>query len=185
MATSLILARLNETQKLFQNIHANTELKLGEFEADIEIIRSERQDLFYKQTIFYSFYISYVSKFIGYASSAIIIFGGIFTYIPQYRIIKKTRNAEGFSTLVCFSLLIANILRIFFWIGHPFELPLLAQSIVMITWMLITLELCVRVKTENLITLNPTCLKIRKLTGKFFILIFGLFLCWGKLFFLN
>ncbi len=61
-----------------------------------------------------------------------------------------------------------NILRIFFWIGHPFELPLLAQSIVMITCMLVTLELCVRVKAEGFNALNPNCMQTKKLTGKLF-----------------
>lgn len=48
------------------------------------------------------------------ASSA-IIFGGIVPFIPQYLDIKKSGSAEGFSTFVCFILLIANTLRILFW----------------------------------------------------------------------
>lgn len=48
--------------------------------------------------------------------------------------------------LVCLTLLLANILRIFFYVGHPFELPLLIQSFVMIAGMLAMMEICVRVK---------------------------------------
>ena len=44
-----------------------------------------------------------------------MIFGGVVPYIPQYRTINKTKDADGFSTFVCFVLLVANILRIFFW----------------------------------------------------------------------
>lgn len=44
-----------------------------------------------------------------------IIFGGVVPYIPQYRSIKRTRDADGFSTFVCLVLLISNILRILFW----------------------------------------------------------------------
>ena len=36
-------------------------------------------------------------------------------YIPQYREIAKTQNEEGFSTGVSFILLVANIMRVFFW----------------------------------------------------------------------
>jgi len=44
-----------------------------------------------------------------------MIFGGVVPYIPQYRKIRRSRSAEGFSTYVCLVLLVANILRILFW----------------------------------------------------------------------
>ncbi len=86
-------------------------------------------------------------------------------YIPQYRIIKRNRNAQGFSTYVCLALLVANIWRILFWFGHPFELPLLIQSFVMITCMLIMLELCIRLKAEHAYVNGS--LVPRKFTGIF------------------
>ena len=52
---------------------------------------------------------------VGYAASAVMIFGGVVPYIPQYREIKRKEDAEGFSLYVCLALLIANSLRIFFW----------------------------------------------------------------------
>lgn len=45
-----------------------------------------------------------------------MVFGGIVPYIPQYRTIRRLRDAEGFSTYVCLVLLVANILRILFWL---------------------------------------------------------------------
>lgn len=36
-------------------------------------------------------------------------------YIPQYIEIKRTQNEEGFSTGVSFILLVANVMRVFFW----------------------------------------------------------------------
>lgn len=48
-------------------------------------------------------------------SSAAMIFGGVVPYIPQYWDIRSSRNADGFSIHVCLALLVANILRIFFW----------------------------------------------------------------------
>lgn len=91
-----------------------------------------------------------ITSFIGIVASIFMIFGGIVPYIPQYRVINRSRNASGFSTLVCLALLVANILRILFWFGHPFETPLLIQSVVMIICMLIMLELCIRIKNEML-----------------------------------
>lgn len=65
-------------------------------------------------------------------------------------VIKRTKNAEGFSNYVCLTLLIANIIRIEFWFGVRFETPLLVQSIVMILCMLIMLELWTRTHAQSL-----------------------------------
>ncbi|CAF1007926.1 unnamed protein product [Adineta steineri] len=81
-------------------------------------------------------------------SQALMIFGGVVPYIPQYMIINRSQNAEGFSNYVCLTLLIANILRIEFWFGKHFETPLLVQSIIMILCMLVMLELCIRVHSK-------------------------------------
>jgi solute carrier family 66, member 2 len=56
-----------------------------------------------------------LTTFLSWASSLAMIFGGVVPYIPQYAEIRRTENAEGFSLLVCFALLIANTLRILFW----------------------------------------------------------------------
>lgn len=56
-----------------------------------------------------------VVNLITLIASFFIIFGGIIPFVPQYREIKSTGNAEGFSTFVCLTLLIANTLRILFW----------------------------------------------------------------------
>ncbi|XP_067268189.1 solute carrier family 66 member 2 isoform X2 [Chanodichthys erythropterus] len=91
-----------------------------------------------------------VHQMVSWIASFAIIFGGVVPYIPQYRDIRRTQNAEGFSTYVCLVLLIANILRILFRFGRYFETPLLWQSIIMIITMLIMLSLCtnVRMATE-------------------------------------
>ena len=61
--------------------------------------------------------------------SGAMIFGGVVPYIPQYRDIARSQNIDGFSPMVCFVLLMANTLRILFWFGRHFELPLLTQVI--------------------------------------------------------
>lgn len=88
-------------------------------------------------------------RIVEWLASGAIIFGGVVPYVPQYLEIKKTRNAEGFSTFVCLTLLIANTLRILFWFGHPFELPLLVQSLIMNAAMLTMVHLCTEVKHKN------------------------------------
>ncbi|XP_022698457.1 PQ-loop repeat-containing protein 1-like isoform X3 [Varroa jacobsoni] len=78
-----------------------------------------------------------------------------FCGIYWYREILRTKNADGFSTFVCLALLVANILRIFFWFCVRFETPLLIQSIIMTTAMLLMIHLCIRTRREQLITPPP------------------------------
>ncbi|KAM3869710.1 solute carrier family 66 member 2 [Diretmus argenteus] len=82
-------------------------------------------------------------------ASCVMVFGGALPYVPQYQEIQRSSNTEGFSTRVCLVLLIANILRIFFWIGKQFELTLLFQSVVMILTMFAMLHLCCTVQNAN------------------------------------
>jgi len=57
-----------------------------------------------------------LQEFLGMIASCLIIFGGVVPYIPQYLDIMRSRNADGFSLFVCLTLLIANTLRILFWL---------------------------------------------------------------------
>lgn len=54
-------------------------------------------------------------QLVSWGAAGAMVFGGVVPYIPQYRDIRRTQNAEGFSTYVCLVLLVANILRILFW----------------------------------------------------------------------
>lgn len=85
----------------------------------------------------------------NWTASGAIIFGGIIPYVPQYREIKNREDAEGFSLYVCLTLLIANTLRIFFWFGKRYEIPLLLQSIFMIITMFVMIKLCVSIQNRN------------------------------------
>ncbi|KAJ8335519.1 hypothetical protein SKAU_G00388610 [Synaphobranchus kaupii] len=86
---------------------------------------------------------------LSWVASCVMVFGGVLPYVPQYQEIQRTSNTEGFSTRVCLVLLLANILRIFFWIGRQFELTLLVQSVVMILTMLAMLHLCCSIQSTN------------------------------------
>ena len=52
---------------------------------------------------------------LSWLASCIMVLGGSVPYLPQYQEIQRSSNTEGFSTRVCLVLLVANILRIFFW----------------------------------------------------------------------
>ncbi|XP_075998093.1 solute carrier family 66 member 2 [Genypterus blacodes] len=86
---------------------------------------------------------------LSWLASCLMVFGGALPYVPQYQEIQRNSNTEGFSTRVCLVLLIANILRIFFWIGKQFEVTLLLQSVVMILTMFAMLHLCCTVQYTN------------------------------------
>ncbi|KAK7864960.1 hypothetical protein R5R35_004943 [Gryllus longicercus] len=90
-----------------------------------------------------------ILKLVKWGAIMAMVFGGVVPFIPQYREIKRTDDAEGFSLFVCLTLLIANTLRILFWFGKRYELPLLIQSIIMNITMLIMVNLCVTVKNRN------------------------------------
>ncbi|KAK6318328.1 hypothetical protein J4Q44_G00116190, partial [Coregonus suidteri] len=91
---------------------------------------------------------------LSWLASCVMVFGGALPYVPQYQEIQRSSNTEGFSTRVCLLLLIANILRIFFWIGKQFELTLLLQSVVMIITMLAMLHLCCNTQQANRVSTN-------------------------------
>ncbi|KAK2534234.1 Pqlc1 [Columba guinea] len=55
-----------------------------------------------------------MQQLVSWGAAGAMVFGGVVPYIPQYRDIRRTQNAEGFSTYVCLVLLVANILRILF-----------------------------------------------------------------------
>ncbi|XP_061631060.1 solute carrier family 66 member 2 isoform X3 [Phyllopteryx taeniolatus] len=86
---------------------------------------------------------------LSWVASCLMVIGGALPYVPQYQEIQRSSNTDGFSTRVCLVLLIANILRIFFWIGKQFELTLLLQSVVMILAMFAMLHLCCTIQNTN------------------------------------
>ncbi|XP_011605289.1 PQ-loop repeat-containing protein 1 isoform X2 [Takifugu rubripes] len=91
---------------------------------------------------------------LSWLASCLMVFGGALPYIPQYQEIQRIGNSEGFSTRVCLLLLVANILRIFFWMGKQFELALLLQSVVMIITMFAMLHLCCIFQNTNRISIK-------------------------------
>eukprot|EP00301_Raphidiophrys_heterophryoidea_P001398 c10677_g1_i1.p1 GENE.c10677_g1_i1~~c10677_g1_i1.p1 ORF type:complete len:599 (-),score=185.50 c10677_g1_i1:1016-2707(-) len=81
--------------------------------------------------------------------NTIIVFGVAFVYLPQYLQIRRTKNAEGFSLYVPLILLASNILRIMYWFGKRFAIPLLGQAITTVIVQLLMLELCIRTHSRR------------------------------------
>ncbi|WVR09058.1 hypothetical protein IAU60_006119 [Kwoniella sp. DSM 27419] len=63
-------------------------------------------------------------------------------YADQAYSIVKKKDSSGFSTDVCGVVIIANIIRVFFWLGNRFETPLLVQSLLLILSQLLLLAIC-------------------------------------------
>ncbi|KAF9974899.1 hypothetical protein BGZ73_001597 [Actinomortierella ambigua] len=73
-----------------------------------------------------------------------MVIGPVTGYFHQYYTMNKMKTSIGFSSVTCGVLIVSSIIRVFFWIGEPFDMALLYQSILMIIVQLALLELCVR-----------------------------------------
>ncbi|KAG0267045.1 hypothetical protein DFQ27_009191 [Actinomortierella ambigua] len=73
-----------------------------------------------------------------------MVIGPVTGYFHQYYTMNKMKTSMGFSSVTCGVLIVSSIIRVFFWIGEPFDMALLYQSILMIMVQLALLELCVR-----------------------------------------
>ena len=72
----------------------------------------------------------------------LMICSPLIPYIFQCLEIIRIKSASGFSTLVCWVLIIANIARIYFWMGEPFGIALLLTAICMLVAQLLLLRIC-------------------------------------------
>lgn len=84
------------------------------------------------------------AEVVGLVMDVAMVFAPLIGYVDQYRQILKSHDSSGFSRMVSLVLLLANILRIYFWIGARFETALLLQSVAMIFAQFVMLEICVR-----------------------------------------
>lgn len=64
-------------------------------------------------------------------------------YVAQIIKFRQLKSSEGFSKLILFICFMANILRIFFWVGKNFSVVLLYQSIVSIIMQIVLLRECI------------------------------------------
>ncbi|GJJ72340.1 solute carrier family 66, member 2 [Entomortierella parvispora] len=73
-----------------------------------------------------------------------MVVGPVTGYFHQYYTMYRMKTSMGFSSVTCGVLIVSSIIRIFFWVGEPFDDALLYQSILMTIVQLFLLELCVR-----------------------------------------
>lgn len=83
-----------------------------------------------------------ITTVLGYAVDLFMIIGPAASFFIQIGKIKQMNSSEGFSKLIILILLIANILRIYFWFGKHFSETLLIQSFLMILTQLYLLYIC-------------------------------------------
>jgi len=83
-----------------------------------------------------------MSSVLGTLASVGMAVGPPLVYADQAYSMVKKRDSTGFSHDVCGVVIIANIIRIFFWLGNRFETPLLVQSLLLIISQLFLLSLC-------------------------------------------
>lgn len=104
---------------------------------------------------------------IQYIWAVFLAVGPIIGYIPQYIDIKRTRNCQGFSSVICFILLTSNILRILSFFVKPFDVFLLAQSIFMVIVQFLMLNLIVKLSTRGILQGQPVPLSQPRDTRSF------------------
>lgn len=73
-----------------------------------------------------------------------LVVGPTLGYAAQAYHIGKAKSSEGFSLAVPFILIMASLLRIYFWLGKQFDIFLLLQSVAMLAAQLILLLVCTK-----------------------------------------
>ena len=73
-----------------------------------------------------------------------IVVGPSIGYFLQSLRFKKTKSSKGFSKSICLIIYFSQILRVFFWIGKPFKITLLYQSILIILFQIYLIHLWIK-----------------------------------------
>ncbi|GMK55816.1 hypothetical protein CspeluHIS016_0208720 [Cutaneotrichosporon spelunceum] len=79
---------------------------------------------------------------IGTLASIGMAVGPPLVYVDQAVSIVRKRDSSGFSKDVCGVVIIANTVRVFFWLGERFEIALLVQSLLLVVSQLVLLWIC-------------------------------------------
>lgn len=78
-----------------------------------------------------------------------MIVGGTIGYIAQIRVFNHFHSSDGFAPLVSIILLVANTLRVFYWLGAPFAYTLLFQALVMAFVQLVLVMTVLKIAQDN------------------------------------
>ena len=74
----------------------------------------------------------------------LMVIGPSLGYFLQSLKFKKTKSSKGFSKSICLIIYTSQILRVFFWLGKPFKITLLYQSILIIFFQIYLIHLWVK-----------------------------------------
>ena len=83
------------------------------------------------------------------AYSTLMLITPFVCYLPQYRLMIKNKRVGSFSKLICYSFIIANLLKLIFWIGSHYNLFILLQSLVLIGIQLLILNKYLEIQHHN------------------------------------
>ena len=85
-----------------------------------------------------------LEKFVIILIDIFMVTGPSLGYLIQSLKFKKTKSSKGFSKSICLIIYISQILRVFFWIGKPFKITLLYQSILIICFQIYLIYLWIK-----------------------------------------
>ena len=98
-----------------------------------------------------------LEKFVIILIDIFMVTGPSLGYLIQSLKFKKTKSSKGFSKSICLIIYMSQILRVFFWIGKPFKITLLYQSILIICFQVYLIYLWILyhdIKPKNNINKN-------------------------------
>lgn len=78
-----------------------------------------------------------------------IAVGPPLAYLDQFINIIRKRSSAGFSQDICGVLIVANVTRVFYWLGERFQTALLVQSLLMILAQFALLYVCLLYKSPT------------------------------------
>ena len=87
---------------------------------------------------------NHLKDFIILIIDIFMVVGPSIGYFLQSLKFKKTKSSKGFFFFFCLIIYISQILRVFFWIGKPFKITLLYQSILVIIFQIYLIHLWVK-----------------------------------------
>lgn len=99
-------------------------------------------------------YIVISPEFLPYVSTAvnmIFSFTPLLSYGSTVLSIRRKKSSQGFSIDICGTMLVASILRMFYYINDPFEVTLLRQCFVMVFIQVILLRVALKYRSEDAI----------------------------------
>ncbi|KAL2863335.1 PQ-loop repeat-containing protein [Aspergillus lucknowensis] len=81
-----------------------------------------------------------VSQLIEYGAPIFLVTSPLTSYTDQILSIHRNRSSAGFSLDIPLIMLVASILKVFYWFGDYYSLALLAQAVIMIGVQLVLLK---------------------------------------------